>query len=184
MALYGKSALDLFKEIAQCPAEILPPYNVSLQSFQLASEPGNTRNPCDLAGRACASCADRDTRAQGPIRHSLLVSTASSCVFPPLPSSTHAFKPSNAVQNSRRESKESWCRQNRCVSRGRVHNLGTPQQHSAEQATATGLQVKLLANISVSLPFESFVVHIDPDVMSLLLCVACHFCQTQLVKSC
>ena len=39
MALYGKSALDLFKEIAQCPADILPPYNVSLKLL-LVRQPG------------------------------------------------------------------------------------------------------------------------------------------------
>lgn len=81
MALYGKSALDLFKEIAQCPAEILPAYNVSFQKVRLASKPRNTSNASGFAGRACASCENRDTGAQGSTRYSLLVSFKPSCVF-------------------------------------------------------------------------------------------------------
>ena len=29
MALYGKTALELYKEIAVCPPEVFPPYNAS-----------------------------------------------------------------------------------------------------------------------------------------------------------
>ena len=32
MAMYGKKALELYKEIAMCPPEVFPPYNVSVQS--------------------------------------------------------------------------------------------------------------------------------------------------------
>ena len=28
MAIYGKTALELYKEIAKCPPEVFPPYNV------------------------------------------------------------------------------------------------------------------------------------------------------------
>ncbi len=31
MAIFGKTVLDLYKEIALCPPEVFPPYNVSMQ---------------------------------------------------------------------------------------------------------------------------------------------------------
>ena len=32
MAMYGKTALELYKEIAMCPPEVFPPYNASAMS--------------------------------------------------------------------------------------------------------------------------------------------------------
>lgn len=72
MSLYGKSALDLFKEIAQCPPDILPPYNVSW-SIMVIKEPPHTELE-DATGRASEGGADRSARTPEATGHSVCVS--------------------------------------------------------------------------------------------------------------
>jgi len=38
MAVFGKTALELYKEIAMCPPEVFPPYNVSHMSDSIAAK--------------------------------------------------------------------------------------------------------------------------------------------------
>ena len=66
MAVFGKTSLELYKEIAMCPPEVFPPYNVSHTSDNIAAKVwlhcSNLTLP--FTGRACETCAKRDPGAQ------------------------------------------------------------------------------------------------------------------------
>ena len=52
MAIYGKTALELYKEIAMCPPEVFPPYNASSRTAQappwLSLEANQLKNMKDV----------------------------------------------------------------------------------------------------------------------------------------